>query len=185
MIRGFAIGGKAGAGKNALADELSSQLMGLGYWPTLMAFGDTLKAEVWAKHRVQKSDPGGREALISHGDMRRSANPDYFVKALERKVSALWPYSAVPIITDVRRWNEYEWARQSGFYMVRVEASLEDRVRALLRRGEDLSILSTQHPTESELDRADWDFFAYNRHDESLSSVVSSLLSRSCFHGAA
>jgi hypothetical protein len=185
VIRGFAIGGKAGVGKNAFAEELMSQLMEYGYWPTQMAFGDTLKAEVWQKYRLRKEDEGGRQTLIEHGDMRRDANPDYFVKSLSRKVSALWPYSALPVITDVRRWNEFNWCVGAGFYMVRVEASIRDQVRALRKRGEMISYISQMsHPTEVELDEAPWDCVVRNRHEQPLDTwaelVVQRFLMASC-----
>jgi phosphomevalonate kinase len=186
VIRGFAIGGKAGAGKNALADSLSSALLELGHWPTQLAFGDVLKAEVWSRFRLKKDDPGGRQRLIEWGDHRRAQHPDYFVKALSKIITASTPYSMLPIITDVRRHNEFDYCRDAGFYMVRVEAPRTMRMWALEGRGEDVSLVDVVHPTECELDWLSmWDYVVLNDHGVALYPLAARIVDAAGFREAA
>lgn len=173
---GFAIGGKAGAGKNALGDSLMAILANMGYWPSLFAFGDVLKAEVWAEYRLRKEDPGGREALLTHGALRRSQDVDYFVNQLGRRVYDSLNYGIVPIITDVRYQNEWLWSSRCGLTLVRVEAHVVDRVRALLERGEDPQLAFSDHPSECELDEAEWHYRLRNPHGESIDRLACHLL---------
>lgn len=155
MLAGFAISGKAGAGKSTLAIEIQKQLMHLGWLRSARcSFAETLKVELWERTGLQKDDPGGREELIALGDRLRGEDPDYFVKKLAAVVDRVVQAGWVPVIDDVRRSNELDWCLSRGMVTIRVNAPLETRAIRLQRAGSDPLVAWSEHESECELDDA-------------------------------
>lgn len=165
---GIAISGKAGAGKNALADELNLRLVGRGLWPFEITFAEGVKRELLERYGMRKEDPGGREKLVEIGHGRRQVEPDYWVHSLADRLAHLNPFGGYPVITDMRYKNEYDWARRAGFLMVRVDATQVDRMAVLGRRGEDPLFSESEHPSECELDEEQFTVRFWNPHGELL-----------------
>lgn len=161
---GVAISGKAGAGKNHFADELSIRLVALGLWPVQMGFAEGPKAELWETQGLRKEDPGGRDALVELAHSRRSMDALYWVRRLAQRCESLSPFGAISLITDMRYANELAWAKESGLVTVRLDATRADRMAVLLFRGEDPEFADSMHPSETELDEASFDARFWNNH---------------------
>lgn len=124
-----------------------------------VAFADALKREVWDAFRISKGDPGGREKLIEYGEEKRNADRLYWIRQMEFTIDHLWPPDAyVPVIDDVRFRTELDWCRERGFYVVRVDAPTQDRIGRLRSDRQDLEVVHSRHPGETELDGAEFDF---------------------------
>lgn len=158
MIRGIAISGKAGSGKSTLAKALAAELGSA----SVVAFGDALKREVKARYGLDKNDPGGRAALIGHGEKMRRDDPLHWLFALDPAIRAAWDGERVPIIDDLRFRLEYEYLRALGFYAVRVEAHPVLRRLRIRAAGGDESIVENAGETETMLDGHPFDFRVWN-----------------------
>ena len=162
---GIAISGKAGAGKNALAEHLAAGLVEEGEWPVYMAFGDELKRITFLETGLVKSDPGGREAMLRIGKRERERNVNVFRDALRRRYDDAVKCGLFPIVTDVRMFNEYAECYRLGMFLVRVNASDEHREIALRTRDESGAVWLSTHPTETDLDGAyRWHYVLHNYH---------------------
>ncbi len=164
MYSGIAIGGKARAGKNVLAERLAHIMVESGDWPILLSFSARLKEIVAQEIGHSDKHRGAREDMLRIGDRERAIDPDVFVKALRHKVDEAALHGCFPIITDVRRANEFDWCCDAGFFTVFVDAPVEDRIARLKERGEPIGIASSPHPTESEAYTFPWHQRVYNRH---------------------
>jgi dephospho-CoA kinase len=158
---GVAISGRAGAGKTTLA----SHLVNYGY--TRVAFGDAIKAEVLKLYGLTKHDPGGREKLIEHGDARRLADPDHWIRPVADRVRLAQVCDCHVVIDDLRFARELEWARSLGFIIVRIDAPLELRRERLAAQGLDPDFAKANGPGETELERIPyhWDEYVFNSGD--------------------
>ena len=172
MYSGFAIGGKARAGKNVLAERLGQIMVDQGYWPTCLAFSTPLKEMVAQEIGHTKKHAGARDEMIRIGDRERGRDPDVFVKLMSHEVDRVCLFGGSPIITDVRRANEFDWCVNAGFFTVFVDAPVEDRVARLREMGEPVGIASSPHPTESEAYTFPWHTRVFNRHSVNPSAVA-------------
>jgi hypothetical protein len=174
VIKGFAISGKAGAGKTTFAKAVSWELWHLGARRSVRApLGDALKVILWERRGMTKDDPGGREELMALGDELRAENPNVFCEKLDEMFEADQRIALagwIPIVDDVRRRNELEWARAKGFYLVRIEAGLEQRAAWLRDRGSDPLVAWSNHLTEVDLDDCPdlFDHIVYNGPGECI-----------------
>jgi hypothetical protein len=155
VVKPIAISGKAGAGKSALAEVLENALYPEG---RRVAFADEIKRQVFDAWGLSKSDFGGREKLIEHGEEKRNEDPDYWIAQLEITVEMLLLRDAVPVIDDLRFERELEWCRRRGFYIVRVDAPRQCRLERLRSGGHSLDVVDSRHPGETELDGATFDY---------------------------
>ena len=140
-------------------------MVDLGHWPHELGFADGPKAELFETTGLSKGDEGWRDTLIELAHSRRGEQPDYWVDKLARRLVSLSPCGAVPIITDMRYYNELVWAAGNEFVTVRVDATHLHRMAVLHSRGEDPFFSESKHPSECELDESGFDFRFWNDHD--------------------
>jgi len=161
---GIALSGKAGAGKNELGRTIGAMLATDGVWSAQVALADAVKEETKRVYGLTKNDPGGRERLVEVGHGMRQVCPDYWIRQLAKSVDSLRPYGLIPILTDLRYLNEYEWARENHWLIARVDATPTDRAVVLSQRGEDRDFAWTDHPSETELDEVEFAVRFWNPH---------------------
>jgi len=171
-VKGVAISGKAGAGKNAFALEIQRVLAVRGVRAVPVSLASAVKADVRRLYGLEKGDPGAREKLVEHGHGMRAVCPDYWIRRLVKQTDSLTPYGLIPLVTDVRYENEMRWARACDFLCVRVDATAMDRGYVLHRRGEDVQFAHSDHPTEVELDDWAFDLRFWNPHGDSGSALA-------------
>lgn len=162
---GVAISGKAGAGKDTLANELGAVLAQRGTWASRIGFSDALKEDVLRIWGLTKEDPGGRDRLVEYGLAARREDPDVWVSRLAQKVDSLSPHGFFPIVADLRYANEHAWARDVGYLLVRIDTLRLDRMAVLARRGEDPDFADSDLESEVALDDAEFDVRVWNPHN--------------------
>ena len=175
MYSGFAFGGKARAGKNMLAARLAHTMTEGGEWPVFVSFATKLKEIVAAENGHARKDRDARVEMLRIGDRERSIDADVFVKALRNEVDEIFRYGGTPIVTDVRRANEFHWCQDAGLFMVYVDAPLQDRLARLRAIGEAEWVAYTDHPTESEASAFAWDHQVWNEHSEDRDATLTRL----------
>jgi hypothetical protein len=168
-VVGYAISGKAGSGKSTLGRHLQDLLAQAGYSSCLTAFGTELKREVKELYGLDKTDPGGRAALITHGEQKRLENPRYWIDRCEEIVRGSRAQGYVCIIDDVRFPTEFDWARSLGFALVRLEAPPAVRARRLKADRNEPHIATSGEEGETALDQhlPSFDYVYWDDHGTS------------------
>ena len=82
MTGGVCLAGRAGSGKSPLATHIVQAFDRQGKYAQKLSFADAIKQEVWELYGLKKTDLGGREALIQHGNARIELDPTYWVRRL-------------------------------------------------------------------------------------------------------
>ena len=166
MIPGIAISGRAAAGKSTLARELREAL---NRRAEIISFAAPIKALVKHHHGLDKSDPGGRDALIGLGDSLRRKDKDIWIRPLLGHAELIRSRGLVPICDDLRFLREYEILRHRGWLLVRVDAFPADRRVRLAQAGLDPEFAYSQEPGEVELERQEgWDRIVLNTSPDTL-----------------
>ncbi|MFD5308172.1 deoxynucleotide monophosphate kinase family protein [Streptomyces ardesiacus] len=131
----------------AFADPLREALLGLdpvvpfgpGGWTTIREYVEDFGWE------VAKESTEVRRLLQNYGQTIREVDPEFWVRALSKKVAAAHAWNMPVVVTDVRYRNEAEALQRAGFYLIRVERP----------GGPSLAGEAAQHASETELD--DWE----------------------------
>jgi hypothetical protein len=161
--RGIAFSGKAGSGKDYFSERVCQVLESCDLRPVSRSFAELLKRETEIITGLSRGDPAFRAETIRIGDLTRADWPDIYVDRMRRGLVRLILDGHIPIVTDVRLRNERELCQSQGLLLVRVDAPYVDRLSALQARGDETWILDSTHPTETDLDDADFDLVVVNR----------------------
>lgn len=159
-----------------------------------IAFGDALKeyAEALFPDRFEDGKKP-RELFQWFGQTMRQADPDIWVKKAGQKVNQLRPFGNIsyyvppgttdeeweerfahlptehlfaPIITDLRQPNEYKYAKENDFYIVKITAPDEIRLSRMQSTGDNFTKQSLSHETESHIDTYKVDFTINNYRND-------------------
>jgi dephospho-CoA kinase len=150
----IALTGKLRAGKDELAHHLY-----IRHGFDRVAFGDALKKNAHATFPWVSEFSKPRALYQSYGQLMRQIDPDVWIKHAERAVKGAIDFRVNTgaeqigvVITDLRQPNEYEWARNNGYTIIRVTAPDEDRIARAKIAGDDFNEADLEHETESHID---------------------------------
>lgn len=73
-------------------------------------------------------------------------------------------YTIVNIITDLRQPNEYEFAKQNDFTIIKVECDDVVRLKRIQELNDDFDEKDLQHETETYIDSFDYDYLITTTH---------------------
>jgi dephospho-CoA kinase len=160
----IALTGKLRAGKDELAHHLY-----IRHGFDRVAFGDALKKNAHATFPWVSEFSKPRALYQSYGQLMRQIDPDVWIKHAERAVKGAIDFRVNTgaeqigvVITDLRQPNEYEWARNNGYTIIRVTAPDEDRIARAKIAGDDFNEADLEHETESHIDSFDCDYEIHN-----------------------
>lgn len=146
------INGKAGSGKDTLADYLVDN-----YGFTKIAFADGIYDIARKYFNMEVKD---RRILQLIGEKMREINPNIWVDYTFEKAEK---YDKV-VISDCRQFNEYEKGLNSGFLPIRIETDLEKRIERLEKRDgfyPDVSLFENKCETGAD----DLEFITVDNND--------------------
>lgn len=169
----IALTGKMRSGKSAIS-RLLFKKYGF-YYP--LSFGNELKALAHTIFPWIPEEPKPRE-LYQFMNTMREYDEDVWIKHLAEDYEFVLTKEPTGIvIDDVRQQNEYEWARDNGFIIVRVESSDDLRKQRIIAEGDSYNEESFNHKTETYVDqlRADYTIVNNGSLDE-LESKVDELM---------
>lgn len=161
----IAISGKQYVGKDRLADLLMARLPGLRKVPLALAIKQEFASRSGLTlETIEANKAAYRPELIRLGDWGRQQDPDYWLK---KAMAEPGP----KIISDMRLKREYDYFREAGAFLIRLEANREVRAQ----RGQ---IVNEDDPTERALDNINaWDAVLHNQGAiEALAAQVDQLL---------
>lgn len=179
----IALTGKMRSGKSTIAE-----ILWLEYDLTRRSFGGALKyyadkmfegSEAYpieveeygepcpfdGKRKTRTKKP--RKLYQDFGQAMRQLDEDIWIRHVEQAIESdkLFPNYKGVVIDDLRQPNEYDWARDSGFVVIRVEASEELRLRRAKRAGDSFSADDMAHDTEQHVDGFSVDYTIINDGD--------------------
>src|SRR5690625_3647293 len=159
----IALTGKMRSGKSTVADILRYN----HDFTFPFSFGDKMKNIAAQLFPIETTQGKPRELYQTFGQKMREIDPDVWVKHLAKSVEFEEkrgdPYGIV--IDDLRQPNEYDWARENGFVIIRVIASEEERIKRAKQAGDDFDESSLAHETESHVDGFAVDYEIVNDSD--------------------
>lgn len=150
-------------------DEVFKILDRMGFDVERVAFGDVMKESFYERFPHIPKDPKPIDLLQKYGQAMREIDPDVWVRPTMNRKQLRADILAqaglmVPsfVFTDIRQPNEYQAVKDSGAFMVKVEAPLELRVKRMLELGETVTPEVLEAPTEHYIDTFESDFVIYN-----------------------
>jgi dephospho-CoA kinase len=160
----IALTGKMRSGKDTVANHLY-----IRHSFNRVAFGDALKKNAHATFPWVSEFSKPRALYQQFGQLMRQIEPDVWIKHAERAVKGAIDFNVNTgaerigvVITDLRQPNEYEWARNNGYTIIRVTAPDEDRIARAKIAGDDFNEADLEHETESHIDGFAVDFTIEN-----------------------
>jgi hypothetical protein len=173
----FGLSGKAGSGKDTLAENL---IKNHGFFR--LSFGDGLKEHCRTVHIWDgQKDEAGRRLLQTEGtDKHRASYPNVWIDILVNKMRMLLAdgYDRF-VITDVRFENEWELVH-SGIKNLEWGKDATTKNIRIIGRKMEMSEEAMNHPSETALDDFDFDFYVENTGtieelDEKTNKIIENL----------
>src|SRR5699024_5322282 len=95
---------------------------------------------------------------------------DIWIRHVEQAIESdkLFPDYKGVVIDDLRQPNEYEWSRDNGFTIIRVNADEGDRLDRASKLGDKFSSEDLRHETERHVDDFEADYDIWNGNGVSL-----------------
>jgi dephospho-CoA kinase len=157
----IALVGKLRSGKSTVSRYLQDN-----HGFTSYAFGAELKKYA---DEIFETNAGDKPRALYQffGQMCRQWDDSIWINKVVDNISADNPEDI--LIEDVRQPNEFEWARNNGYTIIRVTAPDEDRVARAKIAGDDFNEADLEHETESHIDSFDCDYEIHN--DGSLDAL--------------
>lgn len=171
----IAITGKMRAGKDTvysiLKEELELELNKVNnfaeadvvFLTNQHTFGGQLKhfAELlFPEHFVAGGKP--RQLFQEFGQSMRQIDEDVWVKKVDQeiqnKLKSTHADVHISYITDLRQPNEYEYCRENGFFILRVNATDEVRLARMMADGDNFNKEHLHHETETYVDGYEVDY---------------------------
>ena len=142
----IALVGKARTGKDTIAYFINKHVK---VHSMSVAYGDKLKSNLFDTFPNLPVDPKPREEMVKYGQFMREIQHDIWIEKLQDTVLFLQGNNDIHdfVITDLRQFNEYLWAKQWGFTMVGVESTVELREE----RAKGDSVFYDTSETESDI----------------------------------
>lgn len=154
----IAVTGKMRSGKDTLANFFIEELhyKQLAFADGIKKIGDEFFPEI-----MKEGKP--RKMFQVVGQSLREIDPDVWVKYLDRHLTMLQEYGIENfIIADVRQLNEYNYLKEQGFTVIKVEAEDEIRQERIIQAGDVFTPENFYHETEMAVDDIPADYILSN-----------------------
>ncbi|CDQ21749.1 deoxynucleotide monophosphate kinase family protein [Halobacillus karajensis] len=97
------------------------------------------------------------------GQKLREVNPDVWVTYTNSKYKKLQDAGFNNFIcTDLRQPNEYQWLKDQGFIVIKVEADPEVRLERMKKAGDKGDMQALLHPVEQQIKHLKYDYLITN-----------------------
>ncbi|MCY8048483.1 hypothetical protein MOC17_20735 [Bacillus haynesii] len=108
---------------------------------------------------------GGKPRKLKQtiGQVFRQFDPDVWVKTLSATMTNLSDSGIKNfVVTDVRQMNEYNFLKEQGFTVIKVEAADELRLERIKASGDEFTEEDLNHETELAVDDIPFDYLITN-----------------------
>jgi dephospho-CoA kinase len=144
-MKNYAVIGRMRTGKDTVAAYLQEK-----YGHEIVAFGDALKEDYHREFNAP-TYPKPRKGYQLYGQLMRYVyGEDHWIKQLQaRKLSGRNQHH---VITDVRQPNEYEWALENKYIIIKMTSHESYVKQRILRAGDRYDPEDAFHETEMHVD---------------------------------
>jgi len=184
------LSGKMGSGKNYIAEKILYPYFKKSFNILIVGFGDLIKNEIYARdlnisydelydHKTFET----RQKLQEYGteNGRDKYHQNIWIRGLDIQIETFQRRSgenSLIIICDVRFKNEYEYIKQKGGKLIRVESPKRTKIRytkeALFDEIQMKTIMN--HRSEIELDTTVFDIYLKNDYNDEFNKEILNLL---------
>jgi dephospho-CoA kinase len=168
---GIAFGGRKGNGKSLLADYLCRTRKAVimpSKTPIVQAF------EKWSGRTYDKGRDD-QQLIRFSTEIARAKNPNLVADWLEVAVPATAKTGAIPIVPDMRFFQENRVLRRLGMLCIKVDARESTRQARTIARDGDLRNYDPYSPTEVDIDRLTYDTIIDNDRDDNGAWAIEQL----------
>lgn len=154
----IAIVGKIRSGKNVVGDYFVER-----YGCEQMAFADEIGTVISYYFPEAYKEGKPRFHYQQIGQFFRTIDPNVWIKAFDRNyLTALADGVMDFVVTDLRQPNEYQYLKENGFTIVKVEADSEVRLERMRKEKDTFRMEDLHHETESHVDVIPYDYLVTN-----------------------
>lgn len=150
----IAITGKLRSGKSAAARYLEEN-----HKFEIISFGSKLKTTADELFFIDEKKVKQRGIYQNFGQCMRGIDQDIWVKHLNKEYRSLRDVDCNIsrnlegiVIDDLRQPNEYQWALDNGFYIVRISTTDDERVIRSVNSGDVFDEETLNHDTEKHVE---------------------------------
>lgn len=105
-----------------------------------------------------------RRRYQDFGQLMRHLDPSVWIRQAERSMNVWENQRDVKgiVVSDLRQPNEYEWAKENGFTIIRVSANEDTRLDRARKAGDNFTEDDLRHETEQHVDDFEADYDIWN-----------------------
>jgi len=125
-----------------------------------------------------------RKILQHIGQSFREIDEDIWIKQIENRIKYLdnlKDFRGV-IIDDIRQPNEYEWAKENGFVIIKIDTSV-DTIKKRMESLNEVVDDSFNHDTESHINDFDYDYVISGETNSSICNNLDKLYNEGKLEG--
>lgn len=159
----IALAGNMRSGKTTIAKYLSKEYQFDEY-----SFANALKNVANYLFDNSKVYPNSRskprKLYQDLGQKMRELDPDVWINVVEEHINSMIDATFVygVVIDDLRQPNEYEWARENGFTIIKVESPEYVRIDRMKASNDAFTPDLLNHDTEQHIDTFKYDYVIKN-----------------------
>ena len=151
----IALTGQMRSGKDSVGSYLVTRH---GFTRYALGDGIRLVCRLLYPEAVAKGKP--RYLYQAVGQGMRCIDPNVWIKYMARNIERDGLDDIV--ITDVRQPNEVDMLRRAGYFIVRVNAVFQTRVKRMVACGDVFEVADLTHETETQIATLDVDYEIFN-----------------------
>lgn len=151
----IAVFGEFRSGKSALCECITQIFNNC----ELIEFGTPVQEVVDIIFPEQKGIKN-RKLLVKIGQHLRKIDEDIWVNVIRHKIKK--SSADIVLVCGVRQENEYEALKELGFTFIKVQASVDNRIKRCLKNGDNFDMDSLNDPTEIIMKNFDYDYLIEN-----------------------
>jgi dephospho-CoA kinase len=162
MALKIAVAGEIRSGKDTVCEYIQESNWGMNIKKLYFAEGI---AEIIKDYFPEAWNGEGkpRKHYQEIGQFMRTLNPDVWVNHTELNYFLLKQAGFQNfIVTDLRQQNEYEWLKENGFTVIKVETEPEVRKERMKASGDVFDEASLNHPVEQSIKALKYDYLISN-----------------------
>lgn len=163
-MKRIALTGRMRSGKSAIAEYLH-----IYYGLTRLSFADELKGvadRLFRGSPIYDTETGHKPRRLyqDFGQAMRALDPDVWIRRVDSAMRAHEDFRSHKgvVIDDLRQPNEYDWARENGFTIIRVNANEDTRIDRSEQAGDVFTLDDLRHETELYIDDFEVDYDVWN-----------------------
>lgn len=160
----IAVTGEIRSGKDTVCNYIGNTITEHGAYVGILYFAEGIEQIIEDYFpEAFEGNKKPRKYYQEIGQGMRKINPDVWVTYLENNYKTMLKSGFKNIlVTDLRQQNEYDWLKQNGFTVIKVEAEPEVRIERAKASGDKFEMQDLLHETEQQIKNLKYDYLITN-----------------------